>query len=399
MTEKLYYRDPELLEFDSRTVDVTEREGRCEVELAATCFYPGGGGQPCDLGTIGGARVVEVSMQDERIVHVLESPIEAGAVHCSVDAERRHDFMAQHTGQHIFSQALVRAAELETVSVHLGDDDTTIELNTGAVDGAALRAAEEIANGIIKENRPVLTHEIDRSELARFPLRRAPPDQQRLRIVEVQSYDWAACAGIHVASAGQVFLLKVAWQEKIRGHARIHLLMGRCAFEDYGRKLTLVQDLCRSLTCGEEFLVGRVQELLKKEKESSRELRRLQLAQAVADADDSVSAAITVNGAVCVRRIFNEAGGEYLKAFIERVVAVPGRVAIAVDRGPDSFQWIVAHSLSAGLSLTEIIPGLLTIGGAKGGGKPDRMQGVGSRNDSIAQFADALEGGILRKLA
>jgi alanyl-tRNA synthetase len=398
VTEKLYYRDPQMLEFDSRTVDVAERDGRCEVELEATCFYPGGGGQPCDRGTIGGVRVVEVSARDERIVHLLESPIAAGAVHGSVDAARRHDFMAQHTGQHIFSQALVRAAGLETVSVHLGDDDVTIELNTAAVNDATLRAAEDIANGIIRENRPVLRHEIDRSELSRFPLRRTPPDVQRLSIVEVKDFDWAACAGVHVASTGEVFLARAAWQEKIRGHARIHVMMGRRAFDDYGRKLSLVQELCASLTCGEQFVAARVQELLKKEKESSRELRRLQLGQAIADADDSVSAAKTIGGAVCVRRVFNDAGGDYLKAFVERVVEVPGRIAIGVDRGTDSFQWIVAHSLGAGLSLSDVIPGLLSVGGARGGGKADRMQGAGTRNDAIALFVDALEGGILGKL-
>jgi alanyl-tRNA synthetase len=96
--------------------------------------------------------------------------------------------------------------------------------------------------------------------------------------------------------------------------------------------------------------------------------------------------------------VFNEAGADYMKAFVERVVAVPGRVAIAVDRGAESFQWMAAHSLGPGLSLTEIIPDLLSVADARGGGKPDRVQGVGSRNDSIAQFADALEGGILRKL-
>ncbi len=398
MTDKLYYEDSGMLEFDSRTVDVTEREGTFEVELEGTCFYPGGGGQPCDRGTIGGARVLEVLTRDERIVHVLESPLAAGTVHGVVDAARRHDFMAQHTGQHIFSQALIRAAGLETVSVHLGDDDATIELNTGAVDGRALRAAEDIANGIIKENRPVLLHEIDRSEVARFPLRRTPPDAQRLRIVEVQSYDWAACAGVHVSSTGEVFLVKASWQEKIRGHARIHLMIGRRAFDDYGRKIALVRDLCGSLTCGETSLAARIQEILKREKESSRELRRLQLAQAIADADDSVSAAKTLNGAVCIRRVFNEAGGDYLKAFVERAIAVPGRVVIAVDRGADGFQWMAAHSLGPQLSLTEILPDVLSVADAKGGGKPDRVQGVGSRNDSIAQFVDAFEGRVLRKL-
>ena len=133
VTEKLYYQDPSLLEFDARVEEIAMRDGRCEVILDRTCFYPGGGGQPCDLGTLGGARVLEVSYRekggdrengghrekaghdDEQIVHVVEPALDAASVattvHGSVDARRRQDFMAQHTGQHIFSQALLRAGQ------------------------------------------------------------------------------------------------------------------------------------------------------------------------------------------------------------------------------------------------------------------------------------------------
>ena len=162
MTEKLYYKDTLQLEFDACVVEMAMREGRCEVILDGTCFYPGGGGQPCDLGTLGGARVVEVGYRDEggdphgRIAHVVEPALDVktGTVlHGVVDAARRRDFMQQHTGQHIFSQALMQAGKLETVSVHFGDDDTTIELKADSVSEKILAAAEEIANAVIRENR------------------------------------------------------------------------------------------------------------------------------------------------------------------------------------------------------------------------------------------------------
>jgi alanyl-tRNA synthetase len=121
MTEKLYYGDPSQLEFDARATKVDVRDGRCEVVLDRTCFYPGGGGQPSDRGTLGGAKVVEVGYPEEEIVHVVEPAITPGDVHGSVEADRRHDFMEQHTGQHIFSQALLTAGTLETVSVHFGE--------------------------------------------------------------------------------------------------------------------------------------------------------------------------------------------------------------------------------------------------------------------------------------
>jgi alanyl-tRNA synthetase len=402
VTEKLYYADPGLLSFDGRVLALSEIDGRCEVELDRTCFYPGGGGQPHDTGTLGASRVVETAYRDDHIVHVVEPGLVPAAVgttlHGAIDAGRRRDYMVQHTGQHIFSQALVRAGGLETVSVHFGEEETTIELKADAVKEGVLRAAEDAANAVIKENRPVLLHEIDPSEVSRFPLRRTPPDVGRLRIVEVKDFDFAACGGIHVAATGEVFLVKAVSVEKIRGRARVHVMIGRRALEDYGRKTALIQELSRALTCGEPFLRERVQELLAREKDATRELRRLRVAQAATDADDSVSAAPSIGAALCVRRVFDTAGPEYVKAFVERIIAVPGRVVIALDRGEDGFQWIVAHSLGEALDLGGIVPALLDAADAKGGGRGARMQGVGARAESAAPFADAVEAALARRL-
>jgi alanyl-tRNA synthetase len=402
VTEKLYYRDSSLLEFDAVVLEATSRDGHGEIVLDRTSFYPGGGGQPCDLGTLGGLKVAGMSEKGDLIAHIVEPaaalPAAGTRVHGSVDAARRRDFMEQHSGEHIFAQALMRAGGLETVSVHFSDDDTTIEVSAESIGENVLRDAEEIANAAIKENRKVILHEIDPSETSRFPLRRTPPEKGRLQIVEMDSYDYVACCGVHVRSTGEVFLIKVVSQEKIRGRVRIHLMVGHRALADYGRKIALAQNLGLILTCGEPFIHQRVQELLDGQKEAARELKRLQAVQAASDADASLSTARSMGGALCVRRLFKDAGGEYLKAFVERVTASPGRVCIAVDQGAESFQWIVAHSLDSGLELSAVLKGVLEIADAKGGGRGARMQGVGRKNDAVERFADALETGIARAL-
>ena len=395
MTEKLYYEDASTLDFEAVVVGTQTYDGRTEVELDRTAFYPGGGGQPCDVGTLDGARVVETAWRGESIVHVMETGVDSAtvgsAVRGSVDPAHRRAFMVQHTGQHIFSQALVQAGKLETVSVHFGEEETTIELRAEEVPATVLAEAERIANGVVTDNRRVLLHEVDRAEASRFPLRRTPPDEQRLRIVEVESFDWAACGGVHVARSGEVGLIKAISQEKIRGRTRIHLLIGARAFDDYRRKISLCQALGRALTCGEESIEQRVTELIACEREESRELRRLRVAQAAADADDSVSAAPCIGAVPCVRRLFNAAGGEYLKAFVEKALDAPGRVVIAIDRLDSSYQWIIGHSLGDSLDLRKIVPGLLAAADARGGGSPSRMQGVGARADDAARLADAVE--------
>jgi alanyl-tRNA synthetase len=400
VTEKLYYKDPLLLEFDARVVEREMREGRCEVILDGTCFYPGGGGQPCDLGILGGARVVDVGYRDAEgdahgaIAHVVEPALDVGpgaVVHGVVDARRRRDFMQQHTGQHIFSQALMQAGKLETVSVHFGDDDTTIEVKADSVSEKTLAAAEEIANAAIRENRRVLLHEVDPADAGRFPLRRTPPEVGKLRIVEVEGFDWAACGGVHVASTGEIVLAKAVGQERIRGRVRVHVMMGSRALEDYGRKVALAQGLSRELTCGEADIMGRVRELLNGAKESARELKRLQAGQAVIDADAALASARQLGPAACVRRLFEAAGSEYLKAFAERVLAAPGRVVLAADKNGGSFQWIVAHSLGDAPDLSQVVPGQFAIASARGGGRGARMQGMGGNPGAADAFLDAIE--------
>jgi alanyl-tRNA synthetase len=373
------------------------------VELDRSAFYPGGGGQPCDIGTLGASRVIETAWRDESIVHVVEPALDAGltgtTTRGSVDPSHRRDFMVQHTGQHIFSQALVQAGGLDTVSVHFGTEDTTIEVRAEEVPSKVLSKAEGIANGIVAENRRIILHEVDRTEASRFPLRRTPPDEGRLRIVEVESYDWAACGGVHVARTGEVALIKAASREKIRGRVRLHVMIGQRAFDDYGRKIELSQALCRALTCGEDAIEQRVQELQTRERESTRELRRLLLARAAEDADDAVSTARRIGAAPCVKGLFDAAGADYIKAFVERAVTVPGRICIAIDRMDSAFQWIVAHSLGDGLDLRRLVPGLLDAAGAKGGGSAARMQGVGARREAAAQLADAIEASLGRALS
>ncbi|HET6485731.1 MAG TPA: alanyl-tRNA editing protein, partial [Spirochaetia bacterium] len=341
----------------------------------------------------------ESGHEGDEIVHVLESAVPAGPVRCVVDAARRLDYMTQHTGQHILSQALVRAGDLPTVSVHFGEQTTTIELAVPEVRAEVLDAAEELANGAIRRNLGVRVHEIDRSELSKYPLRRTPPKAQRLRIVEVDGFDWAACGGVHVRNAGELLLIKVVGQERIRGRVRIHAVIGARALADYRRKTALVQALSRALTCGEENMLSRVEELSARGKEMAQEIRRLTTRLAAADADQAASSARAVGGAAIVRRGLQGAGADYLKLFAEGVIARPGRVVIVTDRTAEAFQWLVAQSVGDRLDLGGLLPPLYAIGGCKGGGKGARVQGRGTRPDAAEAFAQAVEEEIARRLS
>ena len=159
MTRKLYYDDPRTLEFEAAEGVVVEGGGRRGVRLAATYFYPTSGGQPHDLGALGGARVVEVTDDDEGVTHWLEGDPGPAPWKARIDAARRLDHMQQHTGQHVLSQAFVRALRAPTVSFHLGADSATIDVELR--DAAGIGGAEALANRILAEGRAVRAYEVD----------------------------------------------------------------------------------------------------------------------------------------------------------------------------------------------------------------------------------------------
>ena len=180
-TERLYYNDPYLVEFDARVVDAIDAAGGSGLILDRTAFYPTSGGQPNDLGTLGGTRVVDV-YEDEKsgaVVHVVHEPIALGPVHGSVDAARRRDHIQQHSGQHVLSRAFVQLFGLETA----GD----------AVSPGQLSEAEEAANQAVLENKPVKVCYIPPESAAGAGLRKASERMDEIRVIDIEGFDRSAC--------------------------------------------------------------------------------------------------------------------------------------------------------------------------------------------------------------
>lgn len=222
MTERLYYRDAYLRRFEARVVERGD-EGR-RIYLDRTALYPTSGGQPHDLGHLAGIPVVDVIDEDDRIVHVLEAPVNEDQVVGEIDWERRFDLMQQHTGQHLLSAIFADTFGHQTVSVHFGDEMSTLDLDVATVGPETLREAETRANAIIAENRPVhVTFEDAGSAVG---LRKPSDRQGTLRIVGIEDIDRSACGGTHVARTGEIGALLLRRQEKIRKTSRIEFLCG-----------------------------------------------------------------------------------------------------------------------------------------------------------------------------
>lgn len=230
-TERLYYSDCYLTQFDAQAVSISE-DGR-RVTLDRSAFYPASGGQLCDFGELGDARVIDVVDEGEQVVHVLASPIAPGPVRGTIDWARRFEFMQQHTGQHLLSAVFASLFGYATASVHLGEESATVELETGSLSGAELREAETLTNAYITENRAVsIAFEENPDGLRKASERTGP-----LRVVTIDGIDKSACGGTHVRHLGEIGVVLLRKTEKIRGNTRLEFVCGfkavRRARQDY----------------------------------------------------------------------------------------------------------------------------------------------------------------------
>ncbi|MGH2461465.1 MAG: alanyl-tRNA editing protein [Chloroflexota bacterium] len=250
MTERIYYRDGDLLDFSARVVAVDTVAGHPAVMLDRTAFYPTSGGQPFDTGQLADVAVIEVIDRDGEILHLLAGPAPAIGVGVigRIDPVRRRDHTQQHTGQHVLSQAFERAGPLRTVSFHLGADVCTIDLETPTLPPSIVQAAETLANQIVLEDRSVIVHFAPVDELERFGLRKPTQRTGEIRIVEVEDFDRSACGGTHVKRTGQIGPIKVRRWERRGATSRVEFLCGWRALADYRARLETTRLLAERLS-------------------------------------------------------------------------------------------------------------------------------------------------------
>lgn len=236
MTDKLYEEDAYLREFEAEVTGCTQRKGGWLVTLDRTAFYPEGGGQPADTGTLGGARVLDVHEKEGEVVHTTDAPLPAGGrARGAVDWEARFSRMQQHTGEHIVSGIIHRLFGLDNVGFHMGHDAVTIDLN-GELTADDLGRVERLANEAVWENLPVEVDYPSPGALAALDYRSKKELTGRVRIVTVPGSDVCACCGTHVRRTGEIGVIKLLTSQRYKGGVRVWLLCGDRALRDYGEK-------------------------------------------------------------------------------------------------------------------------------------------------------------------
>ncbi len=399
MTERLYYSDAYLRTFTARVTDRLEVNGQPAVILDRSAFYPEGGGQPADHGTLNDADVIDVIARDadEDVLHILATPDVPDVVTGTVDDARRFDLMQQHTGQHILSQAFVQAANAETVSFHLNPDPLdgalTIDLNTAALSPQAIDRAEDIANTIVFEDRPVTARFVTDDELRALPLRKPPKVDGAIRIVTIDHFDWSACGGTHVARTGEVGLIKLVKLDRRSGETRVEFRCGRRALLDYRRKHQLLSQVSSDLTIGFWELdqaIGRMQ--------ADAKTVRKQLAEAESrlqqyEAQDLLHAIELRGDFGLIVQAWPNRDAAYLKRMANLLIARPRTVALLGATGAAT-ALMFARSKDLSIDLAKLLKETAAQLGGKGGGSPDFAQAGGplvSEDRLRASLAEAAQ--------
>ena len=378
MTERLYYTDPYMREFDAELIAVEPLEnGRRAVVLNRTAFYPTSGGQPFDTGTLGALRVVDVIDREEDgvILHVVEGEPMPGPARGAIDWSRRFDHMQQHTGQHVLSAAFDRLQKVRTMSFHLGSISSTIDL-AREVTPREIAAAENEANRVVWDDLPVTIRFADSAQVATMGLRKESVREGLLRLIDVEGVDLSACGGTHVRRTGAIGNIAVASWEKFRGGTRVEFVCGGRALAAYRLLRDSVAESVQKLSISAQELPAGVERLQNEAKDQKRQLKDLQTRLATFEADALASRA-DVRGPL---RIVIEAlegwDQNALKSIASAVVTRPAHVAVLFSAPSPAFV-VVARSADAPVNAADVLKALTTKFGGKGGGRPELAQGGG----------------------
>ncbi len=411
-TIRSYYLEPSAIECEARVVSIEASGDRTRVVLDRTIFYPEGGGQPCDLGTIGGLRVAAVAEEGGKVVHTLEGAPGFAAgdkVLMALDAARRRDHCQQHSGQHLLSAFLEREYDIHTVGFHLGEAYSTIDVTCPSMDASMVADLERRAEAFIAEGRGFKIHECPPEDVSSFPFRKKlPQGADVIRIVEIDGYDWVACCGTHVASTAELRAFILLSTERYKGNTRIYFAAGERALAILKRRFGALQEVAAKLGTSAEECPTVAAALLERASAAEGErdrLRReragLEVELALQDRAARDSATPHIAAQAAAQPLFfsfadrgAEDAAEVAKAGANRGLAViaisePDRTVCVMRAapGPES----AAANAAANSSPTNLgfcLKLLLQERGGRGGGGPNHFRAVFPSLQDAAAFAE-----------
>lgn len=390
-TERAYLIDPHTLEFDAI---ITGRpvlpDGRRGLVLDKTYFYPTGGGQEHDAGTLGPARVLDVFADEEgTIIHIVDQDAPGTTVGGKIDRARRFAFMQHHSAQHLLSQAVEKTLGLETIAVHISIESlSTIDFPTSRIDERGLERAEELANALIYEDRPIRSYFVPSAEIGRIPLRRPPKVQGEVRIVEIDRFDYSACGGTHCTSTGMIGIVKIVKAEKRGEETRIYFVAGELARRLFHEEHATLVRLAQRLNANPETALAALDRQVEQIRELEQQLKGVKANLIVLEAKQLAASAEKMDALRFVRASFQDRPPAELRQLGSLLQNEPGLIAIIASHDGAKVSLATSCARDTGIKANDLIKRLLAPLGGKGGGDAQLAQGGGSAN--VQQYEQLL---------
>ncbi|EHJ02196.1 Threonyl/alanyl tRNA synthetase SAD [Clostridium sp. DL-VIII] len=388
--EKIYYDNRYLKDFTAEIVDIKEVDGKFHVVLDQTAFFPGGGGQSCDLGSIGEHEVLDVYEKNEIVYHVVEKkPIKIHKVKCVIDWTRRLDGMHQHLGQHVLSGAFFNLFNANTFAIHLGSDISTVDIY-GILSEEQVRQAEKLANKIIGDALTVESFIPTKSELKKLSLRRALPNtEEDIRIVKIGDFDINACCGLHPASTQDLRLIKIKRFTKHKEGTRIEFLAGERAVSDSFKKDEFQNSICKYLNCNEDEAINGIKNLNESLRAANEMNKSLNALLAKYQVKEILENAAKVNDIKLIKQIFDGENLKYVSNLTSKLIESERTIALMAVKSDDKVNLLFACSKDISeIKMNELLKDSISLIDGKGGGSPFQAQGAGKNNSNLESAMD-----------
>jgi alanyl-tRNA synthetase len=394
-SQLLYLDDVNTLNFEAIVRNkIILPDGRAGVILDRTYFYPTGGGQEHDTGTLGDVRVLEV-LKDETqletvVIHVVDGELPVGPVTGKVDPERRLRHMQHHTAQHLLSQCFIRLFEIESISSNInGYTPSTLDLAIKTLNRDQLDQIEDLANRVIFESRPVRTYFVTPEQLRSLPLRKPPKVSEDIRIVEIEGYDYTPCGGTHCTSSGQIGIVKILKAERQSDLTRISFIAGLQALQYFREYQETVLGIAGQMSIHPQETYAGVQRLTEQLKSSQREVQTLRQELLGFEALELAEKGEVYGSWSGVVAAFENRPGPELRILAEKLKSIPGLVAVLTSFDGQKLSLVVTCAEETGLAARDLLAKLLVPFGGRGGGDRQIAQGGGPTDiDQFRQFPE-----------
>ncbi|WP_088069679.1 alanyl-tRNA editing protein [Gottfriedia luciferensis] len=385
MKNKLYFEDPSLKNWTTSVIDISEVDGVYHVKLEDSAFYPEGGGQPSDFGTIDGIKIIDLIEDHDEVIHVLKEKPTNTQVNCEIDWERRIDHMQHHSGQHLLSATIIELFDIPTVSFHLGKETVTIDIDTPSLSNEQLIHIERSVYEKILANIEVKTYFVNKAELHALQLRKLPKVEDNIRIVDILHTDVSACCGTHVKQTGEIGLIKLIKTEKVRQTTRLHFKCGYRALEEIQKTSKTVTSINQLFNSHTEMLIDKVEQSINELKEAQKEIEKMK-----ETIFDSISNELLLNASNdLIIKSFKEESVKDLQLLAKSIQAKkPSLLAFSTEK---ENKLLLINQLKNDVHCGELIKNLLKQVEGKGGGGAQQAQATFETSTQLNEAVNSLK--------